>query len=458
VTYKTLDERRAEGLDAANLVPVASHAEWAPDPMRDDPVSLISAQNETRVPWLVPVRHGRMQVSPFTFYRGTARIMAADLATTQSSGLDVQLVGDAHLSNFGVYASPERKLVFDANDFDETLAGPFEWDLKRLAASFMIAAQHLDLGKKAARKVTTEVTESYRQAMLEFGNMGLLDLWYDHISVDQLHRFARIPRKEMDRRLAKFSQKAQKQTNLRALDKLAYRVDDQFRIRSQAPVLVPVRELLDEYQPDDIEQMIHEAFEDYVLSLRVDRRTLVERYRLVDYAVKVVGVGSVGTRCFVLLFEGRDQGDPLFLQAKEATASVLEEHLTPSPFVQHGERIVHGQRQIQAQSDILLGWTTGRAGRDYYVRQLKDWKGAFDVETATADSLGFYGRLCGYTLARGHARSGDPVSIAAYLGDTDEFARAITAFSEQYADQATADYATFRSAIEDGTIEAATEE
>jgi hypothetical protein len=294
--------------------------------------------------------------------------------------------------------------------------------------------------------------------MLEFGKMGLLDLWYDHISVDQLHRFARIPRKEMDRRLAKFSQKAQKQTNLRALDKLAYRVDDQFRIRSQAPVLVPVRELLDEYQPDEIEQMIHEAFEDYVLSLRVDRRTLVERYRLVDYAVKVVGVGSVGTRCFVLLFEGRDQGDPLFLQAKEATASVLEEHLTPSPFAQHGERIVHGQRQIQAQSDILLGWTTGRAGRDYYVRQLKDWKGAFDVETATADSLGFYGRLCGYTLARGHARSGDPVSIAAYLGDTDEFARAITAFSEQYADQATADYATFRSAIEDGTIEAATEE
>jgi uncharacterized protein (DUF2252 family) len=458
VAYKTLRERRDVGEDAAQRAPLASHAEWAPSPNRADPVDLISAQNETRVPWLVPVRHGRMQVSPFTFYRGTAAIMAADLATTPRSDLEVQLVGDAHLSNFGVYASPERKLVFDANDFDETLAGPFEWDLKRLAASFMIAAQHLDLGKKAARKVTMDVTEAYRQAVQEFALMGYLDLWYDHIAVDQVSRFSNLPRKEMNRRLEKFSQKAQKQTNLKALDKLAYRVDDRFRIRSQAPVLVPVRELLEEYQPEEIEQMVLEAFEDYMRSLRVDRRQLVERYRLVDYAVKVVGVGSVGTRCFVLLFEGRDDGDPLFLQAKEATASVLEEHLGPSPFAQHGERIVHGQRQIQAQSDILLGWTRARAGRDYYIRQLKDWKGAFDVETATADTLGFYARLCGYTLARGHARSGDPVSIAAYLGDTDEFARAITAFSETYAGQATADYATFRSAIDDGTIEAVTEE
>jgi uncharacterized protein (DUF2252 family) len=450
--HLTLQERSEIGREARRRVPRSSHGGWEPAASRRDPVTLLEEQNATRVPFLVPIRHARMRVSPFTFYRGTARIMAADLASTPTSGLQVQLGGDAHLSNFGAYASPERELVFDANDFDETLPGPWEWDVKRLAASFTVAGQHLGLDRAAVRNATATAVRAYREAMAEYAPMGHLDVWYDEFTVGDLQAANHINAAEMAKRVNRFSSKARKRTSLQALAKLTEVVDGRTRIRSQPPLLVPLRELPDEASPAELEEVLRIGFEQYKATLPGNRRFLLERFTPVDLALKVVGVGSVGTRCFVMLLEGRDHEDPLFLQIKEAGPSVLEEHLGASAYPNSGQRVVEGQQLAQAQSDIFLGWSEGRESRQFYIRQLRDWKGSVETEGATPNQVEFYARLCGRTLARGHARSGDAASIAAYLGKGDSFDRAITDFSEAYAEQNLRDYNEFIAAIDDGRL------
>jgi uncharacterized protein (DUF2252 family) len=450
--HLTLQERYDIGREARRRVPRSGHRGWEPPATRRDPVTLLEEQNATRVPFLVPIRHARMRVSPFTFYRGTARIMAADLASTPTSGLQVQLGGDAHLSNFGAYASPERELVFDANDFDETLPGPWEWDVKRLAASFTVAGQHLGLDRAAIRQATATVVRSYREAMAEYAPLGHLDVWYDEFTVGDLQAANHINAAEMAKRVNRFSSKARRRTSLQALAKLTEVVDGRTRIRSQPPLLVPLRELPDEASPAELEEVLRIGFEQYKATLPGNRRFLVERFTPIDLALKVVGVGSVGTRCFVMLLEGRDHEDPLFLQIKEAGPSVLEEHLGASAYPNSGQRVVEGQQLAQAQSDIFLGWSEGRESRQFYIRQLRDWKGSVETEGATPNQVEFYARLCGRTLARGHARSGDAASIAAYLGKGDTFVQAITDFSEAYAEQNLSDFTAFLAAIDDGRL------
>ncbi len=450
--HLTLQERRDLGREARRGVPRSSHGAWEPAAGRRDPVTLLEEQNATRVPWLVPVRHARMRVSPFTFYRGTARIMAADLAPTPTSGLQVQLGGDAHLSNFGAYASPERALVFDANDFDETLPGPFEWDVKRLAASFTVAGQYLGLDRAAVRRATATTVRAYRKAMAEYAPMGHLDVWYDRFTIEDLQAISHMDAGETAERFARFSSKARKRTNLQALAKLTEEVDGRYRIRSQPPLLVPLRDIPDEADPDGLEDVVRTGFAEYKATLPDARRTLLERYTPVDIAMKVVGVGSVGTRCMVMLLQGRDIEDPLFLQIKEAGPSVLEEFLGASRYPNCGQRVVEGQQLVQAQSDIFLGWSEGRVSRQFYIRQLRDWKGSVEVEGSTPNQVEFYARLCGRTLARGHARSGDPASIAAYLGKGEAFDRAVTDFSEAYAEQNLRDFEAFNAGIDDGRL------
>lgn len=451
----TLKERASEGRAARKKVARSSHGDWVPPADRRDPVALLEEQNRSRLPFLVPIRHARMRVSPFTFYRGTARIMAADLAATPTSGLTVQLGGDAHCSNFGAYASPERQLVFDANDFDETLRGPWEWDLKRLAVSFTVAGQSLGFSKEVTRVATARCAESYRLAMASFAPMGFLDLWYVHMTVDRLSEVGGLDLQAVAGRIDRFVRRARSKTSLQALRKLTVEEGGRYRIRSDPPVLFPLSELPEEFDPRGLEGVVRDALERYEETLADDRRWLLGRYSVVDVGLKVVGVGSVGTRCLIVLFQGRDSQDPLFLQAKEATASVLEEFLEPSPYDNHGRRVVEGQRMIQAESDVFLGWTRGREGRDFYVRQLRDWKGSVEIEKATPEQLEFYARLCGYTLARGHARSGDAVAIQAYAGKSDTFDRAVVAFAEKYARQNLEDYEAFSQAIADGRLEVA---
>ncbi len=445
-----------------------------------DPLALLEEQNKTRDPDLVPVRHGRMMVSPFTFFRGTATVMAADLAATPNAGLDVQLCGDAHLSNFGAYASPERQLVFDLNDFDETLPGPFEYDVKRMAASFTIAARNNLFPSAEVREATLASVRAYREAMATFAASGTMDLWYAKMSEDDLRAgiadlrkqraTADAKRKQSIRRAdskavdraAKIAEgaiaKAHTRTSLQALAKLVEVVDGKQRIVSQPPVLVPLRELERHYglSPDEMEAIVHKQFAEFRSSLPEVRRRLIDRFEIVDVARKVVGVGSVGTRAFVVLLEGRDAGDPLFLQVKEATSSVLESYLPKSQFVQPGERVVHGQQLMQSASDIFLGWSEGapKADRHYYWRQLRDMKGSAVVETMIPLGLNWYAGICGWTLARAHARSGDAVALAAYLGTKGRFDKAIADFAERYADQNELDYQEFVTAIHDGKIEA----
>jgi uncharacterized protein (DUF2252 family) len=469
VTHPSVEERRAQGTAARSRTPPSSHAGWAPASDRPDPVGLLEEQNVTREPGLVPVRHGRMLVSPFTFYRGAAKIMAADLDDTPVAGLQVQLCGDAHLSNFGVFASPERRLLFDLNDFDETLPGPFEWDVKRMAASFTIAARHNGFTKADTRAATLASVRAYREAMASFAEMGTLAIWYAHLDEDELQSAMRSAAKasktKKDAKTAKRAEKmAQKQVekartrdSLQALSKLGEQVDGRYRIVSQPPIVVPVRDLEATYglSADEVERGIHEQFRAYRATLQDDRRRLLEQFELVDVARKVVGVGSVGTRAFIGLLQGRDQQDPLFLQVKEATASVLEGPLPKSRYRQHGERVVAGQRMMQAASDIFLGWTKGvDVTRYFYWRQLRDMKGSAEVETMAPVGLGFYAGICGWTLARAHARSGDPVAIAVYLGEDDQFDRSISDFSQRYADQNELDYQAFAKAIRSGRLEA----
>ena len=479
ITHLSADERKAEGEDARGRTPPSSHRGWRPAGDRPDPVALLEEQNTTREPDLVPVRHGRMMVSPFTFYRGAAKIMAADLEDTPTAGLVVQLCGDAHLSNFGVFASPERKLLFDLNDFDETLPGPFEYDVKRMAASFTIAARNNGFSKADTRAATLASVAAYREAMAEFAQMRTMDIWYAHLTEDDVmaavrgvvaeaekgggkkakarHKQEVKAAKKAEKRAEKTAEKAHTRDSLQALSKLGEVVDGRYRIVSQPPIVVPARELEAAYgmSAKQVSKAVREQLRAYRATLQDDRRHLLERFEVVDMARKVVGVGSVGTRAFIVLLQGRDTGDPLFLQVKEATASVLEDHLPKSRYQQPGERVVHGQRLMQAASDIFLGWTVGvDVQRHFYWRQLRDMKGSVLVEAMVPLGLTLYARTCGWTLARAHARSGDPVAIAEYLGDDDGFDRSITEFSERYADQNEQDFQDFVKAVRSGRIEA----
>ena len=468
IEHPGVAERKARGKQARNVAARTSHADWTPAADRPDPVALLEEQDAAREQDLVPVRHGRMMVSPFTFYRGAAKIMAVDLKDTSRSGLTAQLCGDAHLSNFGMFASPERQLLFDVNDFDETLPGPFEYDVERMSASFTIAAWNNGFTKGDARAATLASVQAYREAMAGFAQMGTMDIWYAHLSTDELNaaveNLARTGKGEQRKEAKKSAKgarqiaaKASTRDSLQALSKLAESVDGRYRIKSQPPIVIPFRELpaIAGMAPDDVRQMIHEQLRAYRATLQYDRRLLLERFEIIDVARKVVGVGSVGTQAFIVLLQGRDQQDPLFLQIKEATASVLEDHLPKSRFKQPGERVVQGQRMMQAASDIYLGWTKG-VGNDryYYWRQLRDMKGSVVVESMAPANLELYARVCGRTLARAHARSGDPVAIAGYLGKGDAFDRSITDFSERYADQNEKDYQAFVNAIHTGRLEA----
>ena len=486
VAHPSVSDRKAKGLEAQDQAPVSSHTKWSPAADRPDPVALLGEQDKTREQDLVPVRHGRMMVSPFTFYRGAATVMAADLAGTPVAGLEVQLCGDAHLSNFGLFASPERLLLFDLNDFDETLPGPFEYDVKRMAASFTVAGRNNGFTKADTRAATLASVRAYREAMAGFAQMGTMDIWYAHLDEDEV--MATIRRavaatkqeaqaakkakrkkaekrdvreeeleKRAEKRAGKIAGKARTRDSLQALSKLGEQVNGGYRIVSQPPIIVPLRDLAGTYglSADEAEQAIHEQFRAYRQTLQADRRHLLERFEIIDAARKVVGVGSVGTRCFIVLLQGRDAQDPLFLQVKEATASVLEPYVGKSRYRQHGERVVQGQRMMQAASDIYLGWTKGvDVSRHFYWRQLRDMKGSADPETMAPVGLTFYAGICGWTLARAHARSGDPVAIAEYLGESDAFDTSITDFSERYADQNERDYEKFVNAVKSGRLEA----
>jgi uncharacterized protein (DUF2252 family) len=469
IAHPGVDERKARGKDARSQVSPSAHAGWVAAEDRPDPVALLEEQNATREPDLVPVRHGRMMVSAFTFYRGAAKIMAADLARTPRAGLNVQLCGDAHLSNFGVYASPERTLVFDLNDFDETLPGPFEFDVKRMATSFTIAARNNAFSKGDTREATLESVRSYRDAMGRFAQMSTLDIWYARTSEADLmsaietatqstggsgkNKQAKTVEKNAQKQVAR----AHTRDSLQALSKLAELVDGRYRIIAQPPVIVSLEETAARLRipPEQIQNTIHEQFRAYRATLQDDRRHLLERFEVVDAARKVVGVGSVGTRAFIVLLQGRDQQDPLFLQIKEATRSVLEDHLPKSRYHEAGERVVNGQRMMQAASDIFLGWTKGvQANRYLYWRQLRDMKGSVVVENMRPEALAFYARICGQTLARAHARSGDPIALAGYLGKKDRFDQSITDFAERYANQNEKDYRAFTEAIRTGRLQA----
>jgi uncharacterized protein (DUF2252 family) len=465
----SLTERRSLGKRLKKETPPSSHVKWKPAADRPDPVVLLEAQEGKREPDLVPVRHGRMMVSPFTFYRGAARIMAEDLKDTPTAGLTAQLCGDAHLSNFGGYASPERTLVFDINDFDETLPGPFEYDVKRLAASFTIAARNNGYDKAYQQAVTVASVRAYREAMAEFAQLRTMEIWYSYLSetsvVEGMRKIERslktaAARAEAAKRIARVTagiEKAHTHDSLQALAKLGELVDGRYRIVNQPPVIVPARDLMATYgiAADEIEQVLTEEYRRYRATLQPDRRHLLEHFEVVDVARKVVGVGSVGTRCFIVLLQGRDESDPLFLQVKEATASVLEEHLPKSRYSQPGERVVQGQRLMQAASDIFLGWSKGiQAGRYYYWRQLRDMKLSMTIETMIMQGMQFYAGLCGWSLARAHARSGDAVAIAAYLGKSDVFDTAMVDFAKRYADQNERDFEAFVAAVRSGRLAA----
>ena len=452
VTIADASGQTDHGRSLRREVPRSSHAEWSPPEGRPDPVGIIEAQNADRLTFLTALRRGRMSASPFTFYRGSAAIMASDLATTPTSGLAVQLCGDAHLSNFGVYGSPERNLVFDLNDFDETLPGPFEWDVKRLAASFTIAAQHRGFDSEIQRSLAASVSRAYRISMGRFAAQGWLETWYDHVTEQRVADLVmqRSGSRARVKELRKFSAKARSRDALSAAVKLVDKTQDGYRFKSSPPVLVPIRELAEARRLDDVEAVVRRALDSYRASLDENTRHLVDRYRMVDLALKVVGVGSVGTRCWVTLLVGRHASDVLLLQVKEAGASVLESHLPASRFRLHGRRVVEGQRLMQASSDIFLGWSDSTLDRRYYWRQLKDWKGSVDLETAKPEGLERYAELCGYTLARAHAVSGDPAAIAGYLGNGVVFDTALGEFSMRYAHQNLTDYRAFTEAIAEG--------
>jgi len=447
-----MTRRRHEyGRSLRDKTPLEDHAEWSPDPERSDPVALIEEQNEDRISWLVPARRARMSTTPFTFYRGGARIMAHDLAQSPVSGLQVQLCGDAHLDNFGLYASPERRLVFDLNDFDETLPGPWEWDVKRLAASFAIAARFNGLDEKASRKLSRRVVRRYRKSMAKLAKMRTMDIWYSMVEAQA--EVERLDHKKTQRSGRKEIAKAMRKDHRQALDRLAEEVDGEYRIRHDPPRVIRVDDLREESARDSIRERLERSFTEYLNGVPDHVEHVLRQFRRVDFAVKVVGVGSVGTRCFIMLLQGRDRGDPLFLQFKEASSSVLEDVLPVSRYQNSGRRVVEGQRLMQTVSDIFLG-SFADQGRDYYVRQLKDWKGSADFEETSERGLLAAADLRGWTLARAHARTGDAIAIAAYLGSDNSFDRAVAEFSAHYARQNKEDYEAFAEQIHTGRLEA----
>ncbi len=458
LVHMTPAERAARGKSARAEVPLESHAEFDPAD-RPDPIALLEEQGATRVPNLVPVRYGRMMASPFSYYRGAALPMAADLATTPVSGLAVQACGDAHLSNFGVFGSAERRLVFDVNDFDETLPGPWEWDVKRLAASLEVAARDNGFPGKKRRAIVAAAVAMYREAMRGFAGMTNLEVWYASADMDLLRQqnpaqLKARQRKAVDKGLAK----ARTKDSMQAVDKLTHMVDGRPRIIADPPLIVPVNQLIpDEVDRKSFEAVISDLIAGYRRTLETDRRYLLEQYEFCDMAHKVVGVGSVGTRCWIVLMLGRDTGDPLFLQVKEAQDSVLCRYVGSSKFANQGQRVVAGQRLMQAASDIFLGWqritnTPDGKNRDFYVRQLRDWKFSLDIEAMVPRGMRIYAQLCGWTLARAHARSGDRIAIASYLGGSDTFDKAITQFAGAYADQNERDHQALLDAVTSGRI------
>jgi uncharacterized protein (DUF2252 family) len=461
VAHPTPAEREADGKAARAIAPRSEQGEYVPAGDRRDPVELLEEQGASRVPELVPIRYGRMLVSPFTFYRGAAYLMAADLAGAPRTGLEVQLCGDAHLSNFGAFAAADRRLVFGINDFDETLPGPFEWDVKRLVASFAVAGRDRGFDTATRKSINRAVTRAYRESMRSFSEMSNLELWYARIDVDEIAALAarrgnRQQRKQFERNVAK----AQSKDSMRAFGKLTMVVDGKRRIVSEPPLIVPIEDVASGVDPVEVEDLIRGVIRSYRRTLSPDRRRLLERYRYAHAARKVVGVGSVGTRAWILLMLGRDDSDPLFLQVKEAQASVLEPFLGGSSYAKHGQRVVEGQRLTQAATDIMLGWittaSTDDVNRDFYVRQLWDGKGSAVVETMNPRAMTGYAVLCGHALARAHARSGDAIAIASYLGSGDRFDRALASFAEMYADQNEHDYDALRAAVTTGRIVAET--
>jgi uncharacterized protein (DUF2252 family) len=444
-------QRHERGRAARRLVPRGSHAQLAPMSDRPDPVDLLESQAKDRIQELVPIQYGRMMASPFAFMRGAAIVMANDLAGTPKSGIQVQLCGDAHLLNFGAYASPERALLFDLNDFDETLPGPWEWDIKRLAASFVVAGRDNGFDTADCRNAARAVTASYRQRMTRFSEMGELEVWYTRIGEEEVRGLLTEARagKRTTKKLSKNVRKTRGRDSLQALSKLTRVVDGRRIINDDPPLLVRIPE------GDELRSQVYAILESYKRTLQEDRRHLLDRFRFVDAARKVVGVGSVGTRVYVVLLEGRDRDDPLFLQVKEAGASVLERYVESSPYEHHehhGHRVVAGQRLMQAASDIFLGWFRGGEGRDFYWRQLKDMKGSAKVESMSADELVLYAGICGWALARAHARSGDRVQIAGYLGKSERFDVAIADFAKEYADQTERDHAALCAAVKSGRV------
>jgi uncharacterized protein (DUF2252 family) len=457
VPHLSVAERVARGKAARAEVPRSSHAIFEPPPKRVDPMEPLERQAETRVPELVPIRYGRMLVSPFAFYRGAAMLMARDLGPTPRSGLNVQCCGDAHLSNFGVFASPERRLVFDVNDFDETLPGPWEWDVKRLAVSMLIAARDNSYRAKDEERIVLDTVGRYRTAMAEFAGLSDLDVWYSRLEIESvIQELASQFKQKVVQRTEKALAKARTKDSMAAFSKLTETINGDVRIVDQSPLIVPIEQLAPGQERDEMFEALHQLLRGYRETLEFDRRVLLEQFRLADFARKVVGVGSVGTRAWIALLLGRDN-DPLFLQMKEAEASVLEEVLGPSEFANHGERVVTGQRLMQATSDIFLGWLHVDSGlddkpRDFYGRQLKDWKGSAEIEQMVPRGMAAYGELCGWTLARAHARSGDRIAIASYLGNSDRFDRAILEFSKAYAEQNERDYQALAQAVKSGRI------
>ena len=459
VNGATVEERRARGKAAREIASRKSHGEWGAPAGRADPLGMLEQQGQTRLAELLPIRHRRMAESPFAFFRGTAAIMAADLAATPRSGLTAQLCGDAHLSNFGGFAAPDRELVFDLNDFDETLPGPWEWDVKRLAASVAIAGRDAGLGGSDRRAAVEAVGRAYLEAMREFAEMRNLDLWYSRLEADEILARVRAGLGEKAaRRLQRDMEKAERKNSLHALDKLTRRVDGELRLISDPPLVVPLAELLPEADASVLADALAGIVRDYTDTLRPDLRRVVDSYRFLDVARKVVGVGSVGTRAWVVLMLGRDDGDPLFLQVKEAQPSVLRAHVGRGRYAHQGRRVVEGQRLMQAAGDALLGWirTTDVDGqkRDFYVRQLWDWKYSVAVERFDANGFERYGGLCGMTLARAHARTGDRVAIAAYVGKSDSFDNALARFAESYADTNESDHQALVDAIRSGRVNA----
>ena len=445
----TVDERAELGRAARQTVPRAALGEWSASPERPDPITLLQDQEATRVPWLLPLRHERMGVSAFTFYRGTALVMATDLASMPNTGLTVQLCGDAHLSNFGLFAAPDRQPVFDLNDFDETNPGPFEWDVQRLAVSFALAAEDNKLTDEIGTEAVGIVARQYRDSMAAYAAATDLDIWYDCIDASQLTAWAAASgKKKVLRGVTDAVGKARKRDAWSALSKLTHVVDGQRQFIDNPPVVIHVPETT------GVHETIDYAFGHYRESLLADRQFLLSRYRPIDLGHKVVGVGSVGLLAWVVLLQGRDANDLIALQIKQAQASVLEAFTAPSAYPHHGQRVVEGQRLIQAASDTFLGWTSGPLGREYYVRQLRDMKWSPDPSVLGPDALRVYAGLCGHVLARAHARSGDPIAISAYLGSGDAFEKAVIAFSKAYVPRVRADFAEFEAAMADGRLAA----